>query len=71
MPIKITAKAKVQLTVEVPTGDLWGGECAVDQVYTQAAASAKAKLRAVLSRPGSGDIEIVGEPKIIGIITEA
>lgn len=66
-----TAKARVQLTVEVDAGAPWGDECTVLQLYTQAAESARTNLINALMPGTHGIITIVGEPKVIGIITES
>lgn len=67
-PIK--AKARVQLVVEIEPEDRWGGDCAIDQLYKQAAESALQILSAALKPGEHGKITLAGEPKVIGIITE-
>ena len=54
--MELQAKAQVQVTVDVILGDRWGEECPESALLTLAAA-----LKCV---------RIVGEPKIVGIITE-
>ncbi len=65
--MKITATAKVQLTVSITELGCWGSDCGIDQLYRQAKKSAEQKLFAALKQSG---IIIVGEPKVFGIITE-
>jgi len=65
----IHAKAKVQITVEVDAGAPWGAECTIEQLYKQAADTARSNLTNAF-KPQVHGIRIVGEPKIIGIFTE-
>lgn len=70
MEKRIQAKARVQITVEVDAGAPWGADCTIDQMYKQAAESARTNLINAI-KPGERSIlTILGEPKIIGIITE-
>lgn len=62
----IQAKARVQITVEVDAGS-WGNDCPIGQLYKQAAESGKINLLNAL-KPGHAII--IGEPKVISIITE-
>jgi hypothetical protein len=68
--LAVHAKARVQLTVEVEASS-WGGECSIGQLYKQAAESARGTLIAALKPGEHGRVTIIGEPKVIGIITEA
>lgn len=65
----ITAKARVQIVVEVDAGAPWAEDCSIGQLYKQAAESARRNLINSF-KAGEHGILIVGEPKIIGIITE-
>lgn len=71
MEKRIQAKARVQMTVEVDAGAPWGADCSIEQMYKQAAESARTNLINALKPGEHGRVVIVGEPKIIGIITEA
>ncbi len=71
MEKQIKAKARVQMTVEVDAGAPWGAECTIEQMYKQAAESARTNLINALKPGEHGRVHLVGEPKIIGIITEA
>lgn len=65
--MKIQAKARVQVTVEVDAS-LWGDDCTIGQLYKQAARDGiEAVRRACQTSPS---VRILGEPKVIGIITE-
>lgn len=66
---QIKAKARVQILVEIEAGT-WGGDCAIDQLYIQAAASARQNLIAALKPGEHGRVKIIGEPKVVGVITE-
>jgi len=67
---KIQAKARVQLTIEVDVGAPWGEDCTIGQVYKQAAEAAHADIIHILKLSGQGRILMLGEPKVVGIITE-
>jgi len=66
--MKVQAKARVQATIEVEAS-AWGGDCSISQLYKQAGESAinQIKHACQLSKQ---KFTIVGEPKVIGIITE-
>lgn len=67
---QIQAKARVQITVEVDAGAPWGEDCAIGQLYKQAAESARSNLINALKPGEHGRVTILGEPKVVGIITE-
>lgn len=59
---RVTAKAVVNVTVEVSPGDVWGEECTIAQARSQGAESAMNKLaRALTTDTG---LRIVGKPKV-------
>ena len=70
MDTKINAKARVQLTVEVDANSPWGAECNIGQLYDQAGREAKERLVSALAKAFPA-ARIIGEPRVIGIITEA
>jgi hypothetical protein len=71
MSKKINAKARVQITVEVEAS-AWGEDCSIGQLYKQAAESATETLLKVLkTSTDCGRIAIIGEPKVIGVLTES
>lgn len=57
--------AKVKLTVEVATGESWGPDCPLGQVYKQGTEAAVGKLRQILA--GHKDVVIIGEPVVTAI----
>ena len=67
---QIQAKARVQLTVEVAILDGWGDDCAIGQLYKQAADAAKTNLINSLKPGEHGRVTIIGEPRVVGIITD-
>lgn len=69
--MKTITRARLQITVEVDAGAPWGGDCTLQQLYEQAVDSAKASLFNALKTGEHGRVRIVGEPKIIGVITES
>ena len=70
MEKKIKATAKVQVTFEFELTQPWGGECPIAQLYDQATREARERaMRAIAA--GMPASRLVGEPKVMGIITEA
>lgn len=72
MDKKIKATAKVQVTIQV-NSSAWGEDCPIGQLYRQAAEDAinqVVNLRHYRSGECGQPVIIVGEPKVIGIITE-
>ncbi len=70
MSKQIHAKARVQILVEVDAGSPWGDDCSIGQLYKQAAESGKNNLINSLKPGEHGRVIIIGDPKVIGIITE-
>lgn len=68
--MKMHAKARIQITVEIEAASPWGEECSIGQLHTQAANEAKAFLMGKLATviPGA---RIIGEPKVIAVIMES
>lgn len=63
----VQGRAKVKIVVEVDA-DSWGDDCQLAQLYKQAAESALLTLgNAIKTLHG---VRIIGEPEVIGIITE-
>ena len=69
MSKQIKAKARVQITVEIEASS-WGEDCSIGQLYKQAAESARETLIAALKPGEHGRVTIIGESKVIGVITE-
>lgn len=70
MEKSMQVKARVQITVELDAGAPWGEETSIGQMYKQAKESALNNLLNAL-KPGAHRIlSIVGEPKVVGVITE-
>jgi hypothetical protein len=65
-PITLEATARVQIVVEITTQQPWSADCTVDQVYRQGASEALAKVSRLLGR----EARIVGEPRIVAVMTE-
>jgi len=62
----VKAKARVQVMVEIEVG-VWSGTSAIKQLYKQAAQSGREQLLRTLDRTG---FHIIGEPKVMSVITE-
>jgi len=72
MEKRITARATVQVTVQVETA-AWGDDCTIGQLYKQAAEDGINQVRNLRHWHGGeakAPVMIIGEPKVIGIITE-
>lgn len=69
MEKKLKAIARVQVTVEVEAG-VWGEDCAISQLYKQAAEEGAQKIRSALWAVNC-NANIINEPKVIGVITES
>lgn len=73
MEKKVKATARVQVTVEVEDS-AWGGDCSIGQLYKQAGEGSINKVRNLMASGqfSRGDVpfRIIGEPKVIGVITE-
>ena len=60
----------MQITVEIEES-VWGEDCSIGQLYKQAGDGGVAKLRKIISDANAhSKAAIIGEPKVIGIITE-
>lgn len=67
----IRATARIQIVVEVEAA-AWGADCTIGQLHKQAAESARATLTSALKPGAEGHtVRVIGEPKVIGILTEA
>jgi hypothetical protein len=66
---KVTAKARVRVTIDIPVGDSWGEECDIAQVHRQAKESALGMLRNSKFHELQRAV-IVGEPVVTAILVE-
>lgn len=72
MKTQITAHATVQVTIQVHTA-AWGEDCTIGQLYKQAAEDAINQVRNLRHYHGGElrePVKIVGQPKVLGVITE-
>lgn len=66
---QITARARVQVTIEVEES-AWGPECSIGQLHKQASEGAIAKVRKIIADANANSRAIiVGEPKVVGMLT--
>ena len=70
MDRNIQATARVQLTVEIALSQPWGGTSAINELYDRAGKQAVEKLVIAMTHMDERTI-IIGQPKIIGVITES
>lgn len=64
---RVQAVAKVQVTVEV-VESIWGHDCSIGQLYRQAATGGVERVQKLFKEQGG--FRIIGEPKVIGVLTE-
>lgn len=62
---KVTARVRVQVTVEMDVPDVWGGECPMSQIHKQAQDSALNALRGGLIIHGLQSSEPVPLSRVI------
>jgi hypothetical protein len=69
---KVTATARVTLTIEIEIPSSWGESCDLAQVHKQASETAVGMLRDHHGKHliGDGRGRIIGQPKVNAIITE-
>jgi hypothetical protein len=67
---EIHAKARVQITLEVDAGSPWVDDCSIGQLYKQAADDGLRNLNNALKPGAASGMQVVGEPKVICIVTE-
>ncbi len=71
---RLTATARVRLTLDIPVGDSWGADCNIAQIEKQAAESAIGLIRNAgdFGRLYSaGRIEIIGEPQVTAVLVRS
>jgi len=67
----IIGNARVQVVIEIPcTGGSWGEECSIGQLVNQAKRDALEQLQLLFQKGNNHHMVIVGEPKVIGVLTE-
>lgn len=63
---KVSATARVIATIELPAGSSWGSDCALDQVYRQAAEETAIQLRHAIKGIGG----TVTDVRVTAILAE-
>lgn len=64
---QVKAIARVQITMEFEVS-AWGATCAISQIYDQAKEEAMTKARGLMI--AGNKVRIIGEPKVIAVLTE-
>lgn len=70
LPKVVHVSASVRLTVVVDLPDAWGGDCAMSQVYSQAATEVEERLEKAFPSVRRGKlsgVRIVGEPEVVAV----
>lgn len=66
---RVTARARVTVTLEIEVPDSWGTDCTVKQVHDQAVDAALAIIEKVKQR-GYVHYRILGEPTVLTVLVE-
>lgn len=79
MSTRLTAGARVTLTIEFQVDDCWGADCTVEQIHRQAKEAAEGQLRKgfivhgtvlTIRSPPTTSVNVVGKPKVDVIVLE-
>lgn len=65
--IKIQARARVQVTLDITVPDTWGPDCPTHQIWRQAAESALGLIENGIPR---AVMQVVGEPRVTAVLAE-
>ena len=60
-------RARVQVTLDVDAGSVWGGDCPLEQVYSQARKDAERTLTTALAKM---DVRVIGPMKITAVLAQ-
>jgi len=66
--MKISAYAKVTVTLEIPAGSSWGPECKMDQIHNQASEEVVEGLNKLIYGGHLRGAKIIGTPKVVAIM---
>lgn len=66
---KVSARATVQIVVQVKSTSTWGDDCTAGQIHSEAGRECKALIESTLLKAGIR-CTIVDEPKVTGVLTE-
>jgi hypothetical protein len=64
-----TARARVQLTIELDAGSTWGNDCTVNQIYDQAGRESVNHVERIFHE-AKENIVIVGKPKVTAVFAK-
>lgn len=68
-PSKVTARCRVQVTIELDAGSSWGDTTTTQQVFDQAGRETVQGLRNLFNK-ADRSMEIIGNPKVLMVISE-
>jgi hypothetical protein len=66
--MKISAYAKVTVTLEISAGSSWGLECKMDQIHKQAGEDVIGQLNRLMGEGHLRGAKIIGIPKVLAIM---
>lgn len=64
---RVTANARVQITINIPLADAWGEDCAFSQIKKQAIDSALGMIQRGGMRQGT-HYTVIGEPIVKAVL---
>jgi hypothetical protein len=69
MEKKITASARLQVTLDLPAGSTWGSDCSIDQIFRQAGEETVQGLRNLLSQHYGPSARVI-DSKVTAVFAE-
>jgi hypothetical protein len=71
MSTRITATARVRITLDIRLTDSWGNDCSIEQIQKQATASVLGIFRGRVGVPHElTGAAVIGEPTVTAILVE-
>ena len=68
---RVSASARVQITLDIAVGDSWGSDCPVDQIVRQATEAAEGMVRNAFPQQWqTRQVSIVGTPKVTMVLAK-
>lgn len=69
---RVQASAIVTLKLEITVADTWGADCALDQIYRQAAESAINVIQRAMPRGynqyNTGQVRLLDKPEVVTVL---
>ena len=65
MSARVSASARVTVTVEIMATSTWGEDCPLSQIRKQAAEEIVARIKR-----GAPDVKVIGNPQVVAVLVE-